>query len=88
MVPYKIMDITPISDIIMEFNITFNCKAIAVFVWLETIVNGHFNDNGMLLFPGSHSVIFYAQDNKTNTSVLKQTLEIYSLYEAGGFMYE
>ena len=82
----KIMDVVGVDGVMGEFNITFNSKAVAVFVWLETIVDGYFSDNGMFVLPGDSWVIFYARDEKTNSSVLEQSLDIYSLYEAGGFM--
>ena len=47
------------------FEITIECKSIALFVWLDFTLNssisGHFSDNGFILFPNTKTVYFFCK---------------------------
>ena len=62
----------------------YRSEAVAVYVWLETEIDGYFSDNGLLVSPNSYDVTFYSRVT-TTADELKSNLKIYSLYEAGGF---
>ncbi|ETO24800.1 hypothetical protein RFI_12358, partial [Reticulomyxa filosa] len=79
---FQFTDVQLVTD--NEFQITFTSKATAAFVWLETEVDGFFENNGFLMTAGEKSILFYSQQT-TTLSQLTQSLKVYSLYEMGGF---
>eukprot|EP01084_Bolivina_argentea_P281131 480967_1 len=67
-----------------DYDIQFSVDALAVFVTMETNITGIFDDNGMVLTPGKYVNTFYTNQDIT-AGQLKDSLYLYSLYEAGGF---
>ena len=67
------------------YSIEYNVNAISLFVTIETIYDGYFDDNGLLLLPGNHVSTFMTTDNNITADDLKNSMYLYSLYEAGGF---
>eukprot|EP01083_Nonionella_stella_P101737 288679_1 len=67
------------------FSVSFSNQNIASFVSMETSVSGSFNENGIgILYPGDHQWIFKASE-QTTASELQDSIDLYSLFEAGGF---
>merc|ERR1712062_627895 len=69
-----------------EWNITVQSEGVAVFVWLETMLDGYFSDNGFLNPPGERTVVFHSRNMETTLEDVKKGIYVYSLYDAGGFM--
>eukprot|EP00483_Globobulimina_turgida_P007840 UN07855 len=67
-----------------QYTITVSSSGVAVFVWLETKLDGYFSDNGMLL-AGKTAVTFQSRNNATTLNDVKSGVYVYSLYDAGGF---
>jgi len=66
-----------------EYQVQLKSSNVALFVWLETTVQGRFSDNGFILTSGIASVIFYSWEPST-TQQLLATLTIRSLYDTLG----
>ena len=68
-----------------EYSIEITTAGVAAFLWLETPLDGYFNDNGNLIGPGKSIFIFKSRNNKTTVNDVKNSIYAYSLYDAGGF---
>merc|ERR1719464_2360116 len=67
------------------WDITVQSEGVAVFVWLETMLDGYFSDNGFLNPPGQRMVVFQSRNEETTLEDVKKGVYVYSLYDAGGF---
>lgn len=68
-----------------QYVITVHSEGVAVFVWLETLLDGYFSDNGFLNPPGERVVVFQSRNPDTTLDDVQKGVYIYSLYDAGGF---
>eukprot|EP01084_Bolivina_argentea_P234945 395497_1 len=86
----QILNVEKVENYSNDFRVTFSCKAMAVFVWLEIygtpLIDGYFEDNGLFLEPGTYDLILHVRNNYTNINDVKNNINIWSLYEVGAFM--
>ena len=78
----QVLDVMQVNS--REYQVTYSVSELAVFVMLETDVNGYFDKNGRLDETGIHTAVFYPRVDTSETKIL-DSITISSLYEAHGF---
>jgi len=74
----KITTVKKLSDI--DFEINVHAVLPAAFLWLETVVDGHFSDNGFIMYEETINVTFKSLSS-ISLGALTKSLTIKSLYD-------
>jgi len=77
-----VLDVTEVDENL--YRITIKADATAAMVFMETDVDGYFEDLGFIMTPGVREVNFLPRA-ATSESDIRTSLVVYSLYEAGAF---